>query len=136
MYVDKTSTIEKPIIIDLIKESKSNYFDKAISYSRAKDFTACAFYLRKECEKLIKERLTDSVTRTYEDGQKFHSLEYLWGQLIDRYEKLNKPISEELKEKFKTSKLLFLNAQSHDNLSYPNTFNLKKISNFLFKRQK
>jgi ABC-type lipoprotein export system ATPase subunit len=107
--------IKFPVIID----SKANYFEKADSYFKVKDYTACSFYLRKELEKLVKERLTDEQTRTFDEGQKFHALKYLWDKMVERYAFLNSPVSEDLKEKFESSKIMVLNAQAHDNLSFP-----------------
>lgn len=112
---DVSKMVKQPVIID----SKANYFEKAESYFKAKDYTACAFYLRKEIERLVKERLTEDDTRTFQEDQKPHSLKHLWGRMCDRYEALNNPVSKEIKTKFESSMLLVMNAQAHDNLSLP-----------------
>ncbi len=110
-----TGAIKYPVIID----SKANYFEKAESYFKTKDYTACAFYLRKEIERLVKERLTEDYTRTFQEDQKPHNLKFLWDRMCERYQTLNRPITTDLKSKFESSKLLVMNAQAHDNLSLP-----------------
>ena len=108
-----TTNIDKPIII----QSGLNYYDKAIKYFQAKDFTTSSLYLRKELEKLIINRIPDEFSKTI-DGQ-YHNLEHYWKLFIERYEKLNLPISEAIKLNFKQSKLMILNPEAHHNLELP-----------------
>lgn len=103
----------KPIIIP----SVLNPYDKAKKYFLAKDYTTASLYLRKELEKLVIERLPEEYTKTI-DGQ-FHNLEHYWKLFIERYNKLNKEISPEIKQYFKQSKLLILNPAAHHNLNLP-----------------
>ncbi len=103
----------KPIIIP----SVLNSYDKAKKYFSAKDYTTASLYLRKELEKLVIERLPEEYTKTI-DGQ-FHNLEHYWKLFIERYDKLNKEISTEIKQYFKQSKLLILNPAAHHNLNLP-----------------
>lgn len=103
----------KPIIIP----SVLNPYDKAKKYFLAKDYTTASLYLRKELEKLVIERLPEEYTKTI-DGQ-FHNLEHYWKLFIERYDKLNKEISPEIKQYFKQSKLLILNPAAHHNLNLP-----------------
>ncbi|MFV5689061.1 AAA family ATPase [Flavobacterium sp. ZT3R25] len=105
--------IEKPVII----QSGLNYYDKAIKYFKAKDYTTSSLYLRKELEKLVIERLPEEYTKTI-DGQ-FHNLEHYWKLFVERYKMLGKNISEEIKDYFKQSKLLILNPAAHHNLNLP-----------------
>ncbi|WP_300978481.1 AAA family ATPase [Flavobacterium sp.] len=107
------TNIDKPVII----QSGLNYYDKAIKYFQAKDFTTSSLYLRKELEKLIINRIPDEFSKTI-DGQ-YHNLEHYWKLFIERYEKLNLPISEAIKLNFKQSKLMILNPEAHHNLELP-----------------
>lgn len=107
------TNIDKPIII----QSGLNYYDKAIKYFQAKDFTTSSLYLRKELEKLIINRIPDEFSKTI-DGQ-YHNLEHYWKLFVERYEKLNLPISEAIKLNFKQSKLMILNPEAHHNLELP-----------------
>lgn len=104
---------DKPVIIT----SVTSPYDKAKKYFKAKDYTTCSLYLRKELEKLVIERLPEEYTKTI-DGQ-FHNLEHYWKLFIERYKKLNKEISPTIKEYFKQSKLLILNPAAHHNLNLP-----------------
>jgi energy-coupling factor transporter ATP-binding protein EcfA2 len=103
----------KPVIIP----SVLNPYDKAKKYFSAKDYTTASLYLRKELEKLVIERLPEEYTKTI-DGQ-FHNLEHYWKLFIERYQKLGKVISDDIKEYFKQSKLLILNPAAHHNLNLP-----------------
>lgn len=107
------TNIDKPIII----QSGLNYYGKAIKYFQAKDFTTSSLYLRKELEKLIINRIPDEFSKTI-DGQ-YHNLEHYWKLFVERYEKLNLPISEAIKLNFKQSKLMILNPEAHHNLELP-----------------
>lgn len=103
----------KPIIIP----SVLNPYDKAKKYFSAKDYTTASLYLRKELEKLVIERLPEEYTKTI-DGQ-YHNLEHYWKLFLERYQKLNREVSDEIKQYFKQSKLLILNPAAHHNLNLP-----------------
>lgn len=102
-----------PILID----SEFDSFEKAEKYFKAKDYTTCALYIRKELEKLVIERLTDDFKVSI-DG-KYRDLSFLWEKCISRYEKLNHPFSNLIKDGFQQTKLMLLNPQAHHNLSHP-----------------
>lgn len=102
-----------PVLID----GDFGYFEKAKKYFEAKDYTACALYIRKELEKLVTERLLDEEQLTL-DG-KFKDLSHYWKRCIDRYEKLGKAITPDIKKAFNKTKLMLLNPQAHHSLSYP-----------------
>ncbi|NOT50041.1 MAG: ATP-binding protein [Chitinophagaceae bacterium] len=106
-------TFEYPVII---KES-DNYLFKANKYYKTKDYPGCLNYLRKEIERLIKERLPEENVRHF-DGQP-HKLSHLWDVMIDRYNAIGTPVANSIKEAFSTTKLTLLNPLSHDNLSQP-----------------
>lgn len=103
----------KPVMI----YSTISPYDKAVKYFEAKDYTTCSLYLRKELEKLVIERLPEEHTKTI-DGQ-FHNLEHYWKLFVERFQKLGKEITPDIKEYFKQSKLLILNPAAHHNLNLP-----------------
>ncbi|MFN0201180.1 MAG: AAA family ATPase [Bacteroidia bacterium] len=112
MYIDETAGINVPILVS----PSMGYYEKAKAYFKAKDYPACLNYLRKEVERLIKERLhTDSL---YSEG-KPHALSHLWGLLLERYESLQYPIDNKIKETLSTIRLVLLNPHSHDTTSHP-----------------
>jgi energy-coupling factor transporter ATP-binding protein EcfA2 len=104
---------DKPVIIP----SVCNSYDKALKYFKAKDYTTCSLYLRKELEKLVTERLPEEYTKTI-DGQ-FHNLEHYWKLFIERFQRLGIEITPDIKNYFKQSKLLILNPAAHHNLNLP-----------------
>jgi len=109
MYAGKdvASKKEYPIIID----SDLEFIDKAKKYFDAKDYTASSIYIRKELEKIVNERLPAELK--YKTDGSFLSLQTLWGNLINRYIALSKPISEDIKKSFDETKLMVLNPQAH-----------------------
>lgn len=116
MYAGKrpTSNNEYPIIID----SELEFIDKAKKYFDAKDYTASSIYIRKELEKIVSERLPDELK--YKADGSFLSLQTLWGNMVVRYEALNKPISDDIKKSFSETKLMVLNPQAHfQNIAMP-----------------
>ncbi len=102
-----------PVLIN----GESGYFEKAEKYFYAKDYTTCSLYIRKELERLIIERLPSERLLSI-DG-KFKDLSFMWGRFVERYEKLNHPISATVKFALVQTKLMLLNPQAHYNLSYP-----------------
>ncbi len=115
MYAGKKedNNFEHPVIL---LESDSHY-DKAKKYLLAKDYPASANYLRKEIEKLIKERLSEEKIRDY--GEKPKLLSNLWKMFIERYIENGHPISKEIITLFESSRITLLNPQSHDNINAP-----------------
>jgi len=109
MYAGKdvVSKKEYPILID----SDLEFIDKAKKYFDAKDYTASSIYIRKELEKIVNERLPSEL-KFKADGS-FLSLQTLWGNMINRYIALSKPISEDIKKSFDETKLMVLNPQAH-----------------------
>jgi energy-coupling factor transporter ATP-binding protein EcfA2 len=109
MYAGKdiASKKEYPIIID----SDLEFIDKAKKYFEAKDYTAASIYIRKELEKIVNERLPAELK--YKSDGSFLSLQTLWGNMINRYVALSKPISEDIKKSFDETKLMVLNPQAH-----------------------
>lgn len=105
--------IQKPVIIS----PSLSYFEKAELYFKAKDYPAAANYLRKELEKIIKERLAIEQKSDFEG--KPHSLSHLWEILSNRYQNLKEPIDSKISDALKHSRMVFLNPQSHDALTYP-----------------
>lgn len=105
---------EKPIILQ-----SENHYSKAQIYFKIGDYPASLNYLRKELESLIKERLPEESTRSYEG--KPHQLVHLWELLVERYERNNQSnlITEKIKSELKITRFSLLNPQSHDNLSAP-----------------
>jgi energy-coupling factor transporter ATP-binding protein EcfA2 len=116
---------KEPTIID---SDFSNY-DKAEKYFNAKDYIATSLYLRKEFEKVVKERLPKEYTRTV-DGE-FHNLAHYWKLFREHYKGLSidmDTISPKMNKDFEQSKAFVLNRQAHHNLSEPvYTIELKKI---------
>ncbi|HSH64984.1 MAG TPA: hypothetical protein VLB84_04105, partial [Bacteroidia bacterium] len=104
---------EHPIIV----ENSDDYFIKAKKYFEAKDYPACLNYLRKEFERLIKERLPEENTRYFEG--KPHGLLFLWELCLERYANVGVNINPEIREDFNTTRLTLLNPQSHDSLHFP-----------------
>lgn len=114
LYAGKTKTgANYPVFID----GDFGYFEKAEKYFEAKDYTACALYIRKELERLVTERLSPEHIQTI-DG-KFKDLSFYWERCVERYTKLGHPITPEIKEAFDQSKLMLLNPQAHHDLSHP-----------------
>jgi energy-coupling factor transporter ATP-binding protein EcfA2 len=109
MYAGKdvASKKEYPILID----SDLEFIDKAKKYFDAKDYTAASIYIRKELEKIVNERLPAELK--YKSDGTFLSLKTLWGNMINRYVALSKPVTEEIKKSFDETKLMVLNPQAH-----------------------
>lgn len=68
-------------------------------------------------ERLIIDRLPNEFILTI-DG-KFKDLSYYWDRCVERYEKLGKSISTEIKQAFQITKLVLLNPQAHHALTHP-----------------
>ena len=113
MYVGKDAQnhFDVPVII----QSK-NYYERAKEYFAAFDYPACANYLRKECEKSVKEFLPHHLKYDLENEGKIFALETLFNNLV-KYAEKNGLNTAEFKD-FKTYQKIF-NALSHDDLTSP-----------------
>lgn len=116
MYVGKENDFDVSVII----QSK-DYFERAKEYFKAFDYPACANYLRKECEKLIKDFLPQNLKYS-QDTQKgtineITDLETLFNNLLKYLE--IQSLSKTPFEKFKTYQKVVFNALSHDDLKSP-----------------
>lgn len=111
---DKGTDREYPIIMPCNME----LIDKAKKQYEAKDYTACAIYLRKELERIISERLPIELKSKV--SEKFIPLETLWERMIARYSILGIEVDKRIKFDFNESKLHILNPQAHyQNISLP-----------------
>ncbi len=116
---------EKPVIIN----SEYTNYDKANKYFKAKDYVATSLYLRKEFEKVVKDRLPEEYTKTVEG--EFHNLAHYWKLFREHFKALSidmDSVSPTMNKDFEQSKAFILNRQAHHNLSEPvYTIELKKI---------
>lgn len=105
---------------EVIHEVKSNY-ERADSYFKARDFPACANYLRKECERILKDKLLE--TYRVEDGLKALVKPIKLDTLIDRlkvyYEDLGLQPPLDLVRNLQNYKSVLLNPMSHDDVESP-----------------
>ena len=115
MYQDENSDgVPIPFIPD-----NSDYLQKAEKYLREFDYPACANYLRKETERLLKHLLpyNKTIKVTDEEGTKALQLD----TLIDNFKKYYAEFGGDFSEfkKLKEYKDILLNPLSHDNLDAP-----------------
>lgn len=105
---------------EVIHDVKSN-FERADSYFKARDFPACANYLRKECERILKDKLLE--TYRVEDGLKALVKPIKLDTLIDRlkvyYEDLDLQPPIDLVRNLQNYKSVLLNPMSHDDVESP-----------------
>jgi energy-coupling factor transporter ATP-binding protein EcfA2 len=99
--------------------NNSDYLEKAEKYLREFDYPACANYLRKETERLLKHLLpyNKTVKTTDEEGTKALQLD----TLIDNFKKIYVEYGGDYEDfkKLKEYKDILLNPLSHDNLDAP-----------------
>ncbi len=118
MYVGKNEIPEfdVPVII----QSK-DYVARAKEHFNAFDYPACANYLRKACEKLIKDFLPKNLKYTQDTKQvtitEITDLETLFNNLIKYLTSQN--LDKTPFDDFKTYKKVVFNALSHDDLKSP-----------------
>lgn len=97
------------------------FLEKATSYYKAYDFPACANYLRKECERLLKDKLPE--TYTLGDGIKGLIKAPTLDTLIDRlriyYEDLGVEPPSVLIESLQNYKSILFNPMSHSDIESP-----------------
>ena len=112
----------------IVKAEYDNY-EKAKKYFKAKDYVTTSLYLRKEFEKVVKERLPIEYTKVIEG--KPPNLAYYWGEFRKHYKALGidmDALNPEMNDNFEQSKTFILNRQAHHNLSEPvYTIELKKV---------
>lgn len=122
MYAGKTKVragkkeeqkFEFPIVIP----STGTPLETANNQYLARDYSACANSLRKEIERLVKERLPLELKRNFEG--KPHALAYLWAQCCERYAKFSITVDKSIIDFFDVSRLVLLNPQSHHSLHHP-----------------
>jgi len=99
--------------------NNTDYLDKAEKYLREFDYPACANYLRKETERLLKKLLplNKTIKITDEEGTKPLQLD----TLLDNFKKYYVDFGGDFDEfkKLKEFKDILLNPLSHDNLDAP-----------------
>lgn len=99
--------------------NNTDYLDKAEKYLREFDYPACANYLRKETERLLKNLLplNKTIKITDEEGTKPLQLD----TLLDNFRKYYVEFGGDFEEfkKLKEYKDILLNPLSHDNLDAP-----------------
>ena len=104
----------------VIHNVKSN-FEKASAYFKAHDFPACANFLRKECERVLKDKLLE--TYRVDDGLKALVKPIKLDTLIDRlkvyYEDLGVQPPIALLRNLQNFKSVLLNPMSHDDVNSP-----------------
>jgi len=115
MYVGKEESMG--FDIPVILQSK-DYLQRAKEHFAAFDYAACANYLRKECERLIKVFLPQNLKHS-QDAKKgiineIDDLETLFNNLL-KYLKAQ-GLSEQDFKNFKTYQKVIFNALSHDDL--------------------
>jgi energy-coupling factor transporter ATP-binding protein EcfA2 len=114
MYADETAGgIPKPFIPD-----NHDYLDQAHKYLKEFDYPACANYLRKETERLLKKLMPRNLTQYITDeGSKSVQLD----TLIENFKKHLDTYGVDFNPflKLKEYKDLLLNPLSHDNIHTP-----------------
>lgn len=117
MYVGKEEVAGQRILKPVVISPSLDHLGKAKAHFKAKDYPACANYLRKEIERLIKERLP--IEEKSDFGGKPHTLNHLWGELVARYQSLGISIDSKISDTLNTTRLVLLNPQSHYTITYP-----------------
>ena len=115
MYQDQTDTgIPCPFIPD-----KENYLSLTKKYLKEFDYPACANYLRKESERILKVILPKNLTIYFkeDEGSKPLQLDNLIGNLKTYLTQLGGDFSHF--EKLKEHKDILMNPLSHDNIDTP-----------------
>lgn len=98
---------------------KKSYLDLAHKYLKEFDYPACANYLRKESERILKELLPNHLTihENLDDGSRYLMLE----GLISKFKTYFVDIGGDFTpfEKLKEHKDILMNPLSHDNIGTP-----------------
>lgn len=105
----------------IINNNKTN-LERAKAYFEAYDFPACANYLRKECENVLKDKLLETYSVSDEGLKglvKMPSLENLINRLKFYYKDLEVIPPEELIQALQTYRTISFNPMSHNDVSCP-----------------
>lgn len=116
MYFDRDddpTTPDRTVIIN----AQTNY-QKADDNFKKKEYAAAGYYLRKECEYLIKSLLPDTFKTTIE-GSEITELEGLLQKLLEYYIACGLHSPQELINAIKIYRKLVLNPSSHADLKCP-----------------
>jgi hypothetical protein len=113
-HADTDAGIPYPFIPD-----NKDYLDQAEKYLKEFDYPACANYLRKETERLIKKVLPPNKTLEVKDGEPTKPLQL--ETLIDNFKAHYLQFDTDFTpfKKLKEHKDLLLNPLSHDNIDSP-----------------
>jgi hypothetical protein len=120
LYVRQVRNDDGEIIREepLLLPTKGNV-ERATAYANLHDYPAAGNYLRKECERLLKQKLPPQY-RIALDGSEINTLEALINQLEKYYEDCQIDISREaIGTSLKVAKKAILNPASHDDLRSP-----------------
>ena len=113
LYENIKDGIPIPFLTDL-----KDYLDIAVSHLANFDYPACANYLRKECERLLKEFLPQNLIKSLSDGKiKKVQLDTFIVKFMIFYKELFVDNSEF--QNLREYKDLLLNPLSHDNIDTP-----------------
>lgn len=114
IYQDEVGDIPQPFI-----PKNQDYLDRAEKYLREFDYPACANYLRKETERLLKFLLPKNKTVAITDDEGTKPLQL--DTLIDNFKKQYREYGGDFQDfkKLKEYKDLLLNPLSHDNIDTP-----------------
>jgi energy-coupling factor transporter ATP-binding protein EcfA2/ribosomal protein L31 len=96
-----------PEIID----SDISLIESAHKYFKINLYTECAFFIRKAFEKEVGDRLPEEL-KLKTNGE-FLTLQTMWQNVVDRFNKIGKPIDQQVIDNFARSKLLILNPEVH-----------------------
>ncbi|WP_434036799.1 AAA family ATPase [Formosa sp. 4Alg 33] len=136
MYQDST---DDDIPIPFITDCKS-YFSLAKKYFKEFDYPACANYLRKDCEKVLRNLLPHNKTIKQSDGKGKGSEQLMLNSLMNKFQEYYESIGGDYTpfEKLHEYKDLLMNPLSHHNSESPiyrqelvNTFEILKKLNKL-----
>lgn len=110
LYNDEFHNLQQPHLA-----MGNSYLELAEKYFHAFDFAACANYLRKECERLIRVFLPENQCLEGSEGEPKGKL---LGKLIDELEKQHKAFNQDFRpfNNLKLYKNILMNPLSHDSL--------------------
>lgn len=113
-----SSELPNGIPVPFIPDNK-DYLDQAVKYLKEFDYPACANYLRKESEKLLKHLLPYNKRVEIKDEEPTRPLQL--DTLIDNFKKHYLKFENDFTpfKKIKEHKDMLLNPLSHDNLDSP-----------------
>jgi len=113
LYRDHKNDIPVPFMPD-----KEDYLSMATKYLKEFDYPASANYMRKECERLLKDLLPENLSKTAtDDGTEYLQLDSLIIGFLKFYGKLGCDCTPF--NKLKEYKDVIMNPMSHDNIHSP-----------------